>query len=66
MSKNLAYTLEKGGGATLAAENGMSKDDLQRFGNWRSPLMASKYVDLSSQTRINLSKKLQQKALSRI
>jgi len=37
----------KRGGATEAADNGMGKDDLQRFGNWKSDSVPLKYVDLS-------------------
>jgi hypothetical protein len=48
----------KRGGASAAAEAGMSASELQRFGGWRSANMASKYTDLSVKTRLELSKKL--------
>jgi len=56
----------KRGGATEAADNGMSKDDLQRFGNWSSDSMPSRYVDLSIPKRLEMAKKLQVKKLSQI
>ena len=48
----------KRGGATAAAESGMDMDTLKRFGHWRSSEVPSKYVDLSSRSRIEMSKQL--------
>ncbi len=48
----------KRGGASAAAEAGMSATELQRFGGWRSANMAAKYTDLSVNTRLKLSRKL--------
>ncbi len=45
----------KRGGATTAAERGMSEADLQRFGGWRSRAMAVKYTDASIDRRLKLS-----------
>jgi len=56
----------KRGGATHGANSGMTKDELQRLGNWRSPAMPSKYVDLAIPNRIALSKKLMVSRLSEL
>jgi hypothetical protein len=48
----------KRGGASAAAEAGMSTPELQRFGGWRSSSMAAKYTDLSVKTRLDMSRKL--------
>jgi hypothetical protein len=48
----------KRGGASAAAEAGMSASELQRFGGWRSSSMAAKYTDLSVKTRLDMSRKL--------
>ena len=50
----------KRGGASHAAERGMSKEDLQRLGGWKSSEIPSKYVDLSIRKRLALSTVLQQ------
>lgn len=50
----------KRGGASHAAEQGISKEDLQRLGGWKSSEIPSKYVDLSIRKRLELSRKLQQ------
>jgi hypothetical protein len=51
----------KRGGASAAAENGISKDDLQRLGGWRSDAMPSKYTDLTTNSRLQMSKYLQKR-----
>lgn len=56
--KDFGLHSSKRGGATHAAEEGMSADELQRFGHWRSSSMPAKYTDQSTQKRINLSKRL--------
>jgi hypothetical protein len=48
----------KRGGASCASEAGMSTDELQRFGGWKSQTMAAKYTDLSLNRRLMQSKKL--------
>jgi hypothetical protein len=48
----------KRGGASHAANSGMSKDDLQRLGGWKSIDMPSRYVDMSLSTRLTLSQTL--------
>lgn len=48
----------KRGGASHAANLGVSKDDLQRLGGWRSSDVPSRYVDLSLNKRIALSRSL--------
>jgi len=48
----------KRGGATTAAERGMSDQDLRRFGGWRSQGMATKYTDVSTEKRLKLSEML--------
>jgi hypothetical protein len=50
----------KRGGASHAANLGVSKNDLQRLGGWKSSDVPSKYVDLSVNKRIELSKSLMQ------
>ena len=49
----------KRGGASHAANLGMSLGDLQRLGGWKSPEMPSRYIDLSIPKRIEMSKILQ-------
>ena len=49
----------KRGGATTAAANGATGEQLKRLGGWRSDAMPSKYVDLSVASRISLSGLLQ-------
>jgi len=63
-----AFGLHSGkrGGATEAVDNGMGKDELQRFGNWRTDTVPLRYVDLSITKRLEMSKKLQVKRLSQI
>ena len=58
-SKDYGEHSGKRGGASTAADNGMNKDDLQRLGGWRSDVMPSKYTDLSTNSRLKLSKFLQ-------
>jgi len=65
-SANFGLHSGKRGGATEAADNGMNKDDLQRFGNWKSDSVPMKYVDLSVPKRLEMSKMLQVKKLSQI
>ena len=54
------YTEHSGkrGAATVAADMGMSTDDLQRMGGWASRKMAAKYTDLSVTKRIRLAENL--------
>ena len=52
----------KRGGASHAANLGMSLGDLQRLGGWKSPAVPSKYVDLSVSKRIEISTVLQNNA----
>jgi hypothetical protein len=51
------YTEHSGkrGGATTAAERGMTENELQRFGAWRSQGMAAKYTNLSLEKRLKMS-----------
>ena len=49
------------GGATHAAEAGADVHDLQRMAGWHSETVPSKYVDLSTQKRLRLSKLLSKK-----
>ncbi len=49
----------KRGGATAAAANGATENQLKRLGGWRSDAMPSKYVDLSLPNRISMSQLLQ-------
>jgi hypothetical protein len=51
------YTEHSGkrGGATTAAERGMSEADLQRLGGWKSRAMAAKYTDASVERRLKMS-----------
>jgi hypothetical protein len=51
----------KRGGSTQAAENGMDMETLKRLGGWRSTAMPSKYVDLAINSRIQLSRRMQQR-----
>lgn len=51
----------KRGGATAAVENGMDMDTLKRLGRWRSATIPSKYVDLGTGARIEMSKLLQKR-----
>jgi hypothetical protein len=51
----------KRGGASHAANLGVSRDDLQRLGGWKSSDVPSRYVDLSVNKRVNLSKALMKK-----
>lgn len=51
----------KRGGASMAVENGMDMETLKRFGRWRSAAVPSKYVDLGTQARIQMSQILQKK-----
>ena len=51
----------KRGGATVAVENGMDMETLKRFGRWRSADVPSKYVDLGTKSRIEMSKLLQRR-----
>ena len=57
------YTEHSGkrGAATLAADMGMSTDDLQRMGGWSSRNMAAKYTDMSVAKRLSLAEHLQGK-----
>ena len=49
---------EKRGGATAAAANGATENQLKPLGGWRSDTMAAKYVDLSINSRISMSQLL--------
>ena len=51
----------KRGAATQAAENGMSQTNLQQLGGWRSDTMAAKYVDMSTESKLKMSKMLQKR-----
>ena len=51
----------KRGGASAAAESGMDMDTLKRLGHWRSTTIPSKYVDLTSRSRIEMSRQLQKR-----
>jgi len=51
----------KRGGASQAAENGMSATTLKRLGGWKSDVVPQKYVDLTVRSRIEMSKMLQKK-----
>ena len=51
----------KRGGATQAAENGMTMPQLKRFGGWRSDDVPQQYVDLTIRARIEMSKMLHKK-----
>ena len=51
----------KRGGATVAVENGMDMETLKRFGRWCSADVPSKYVDLGTKSRIEMSKLLQRR-----
>ena len=51
----------KRGGASAAVGNGMDMETLQRLGRWRSTTVPAKYVDLDTNSRIEMSKKLQKK-----
>ena len=42
----------KRGGATAAASAGLSTDELQCLGHWRSSRMPSKYTDLNTEDRL--------------
>ena len=50
----------KRGGATAAAANGATDQQLKRLGGWRSDSIPAKYVDLSLKSRISMSKLLQE------
>ncbi len=54
------YTEHSGkrGAATMAAEMGVSTDELQRMGGWSSSKMAAKYTDLSLTKRLALADNL--------
>ena len=49
----------KRGAATQAVENGMPLETLKRFGGWKSDSMPVKYVDRSTNSKIEMSKMLQ-------
>ena len=59
------YTEHSGkrGAATVAADMGMSTDDLQRMGGWTSRNMAAKYTDMSVSKRLCLAESLHGKKL---
>jgi hypothetical protein len=54
----------KRGGATSAAANGVTDQQLKRLGGWRSDSMPAKYVYLSVPSRILLSEMLQKSSQS--
>jgi hypothetical protein len=60
-SKNYDEHSGKRGGASAMAENGISKDDLQRLGGWRSEAMPSKYTDMSTGSKLQMAKYLQKR-----
>ena len=45
----------KRGGATTAANLGMSSDELQKLGQWKSRNMAEKYTDSCIEKRLKMS-----------
>ena len=51
----------KRGSATAAVENGMDMDTLKCLGHWRSATIPSKYIDLGTGARIEMSKLLQKR-----
>ena len=51
----------KRGGATSAAAAGMSTEELQRFGGWRSSQMPAKYTDLNIDSRLRAASLLHKK-----